>query len=863
MVMAMIALPVAGVTAVDVVFRTAYESIDEFGLQSLGQADAIVAVYDENRQAEDGRSPSYLPHRRKFWPAENVNVNVTGEEAADRIRTALGADATLSPLSAGTVEVTADGGPMAARAHELDLASPLADGIFHLAEGRWPERDDEVLVTPSLVAAGATVGEPVTVAGGSMLTVVGRTEENPDRSLIAFPGVVLTPSTIAFQEWLVDAAGPITWRQAVELADQGMSVHSRDVIDNPPAIGELPPSMEVIGAGEDDVAGPLAFTGLVMSMILLEVVLLAGPAFAVGARRSQRSLAVLGTNGATPRVLRRVVLAQGVVLGAMSAVVGVGLGVVLGLASLPVLGALIDTTALDRPHLVPLDLAIIFALAATSALLAAVVPAFGAARRSMVEVLAGQRGSDRVRPWLTALGLAGLALSVALSLPASGGSYSGLLLVTLGALLAVVSAIAVLPALVAGLGRLSGLLPLPVRYALRDGARNRNRTVPAVAASMATVAGAVAQSVVVASYESASEATYSPLLSEGSAVIHSASPEEDWTALKEVVEQEVPGGTIHEVLSIDQDSPSGVILELAVPGRSDAVAEHDGPVIVDVAVSDGSDLDALFHGWTDDQLAAAEAILTEGGAVVPMADPVDADAVAITAVPSSEAAPPGEVPAAPSAADRAVEVPAAFLGVDNPVVNLIVAPVVVDELEVPSLVTDLVVTGVKLTRADHDRLADAAAVHSQSALVYVETGYQRSTRALWTQVGLGSLAAALMVGGTLTATLLALADARSDLATLAAVGAAPRMRRWIAGSYALTIGALGAVAGTAIGLLTGLSTLSVMSSDFPDLEGSMVVLPWTLLTVLVVGLPTVMAALVAAGTRARLPSGAYLTHLAH
>ena len=39
---------------------------------------------------------------------------------------------------------------------------------------------------------------------------------------------------------------------------------------------------------------------------------------------------------------------------------------------------------------------------------------------------------------------------------------------------------------------------------------------------------------------------------------------------------------------------------------------------------------------------------------------------------------------------------------------------------------------------------------------------------------LGSLGAVLMLGGTLTTTYLALSDARPDLATLGAVGAAPR-----------------------------------------------------------------------------------------
>ncbi len=58
---------------------------------------------------------------------------------------------------------------------------------------------------------------------------------------------------------------------------------------------------------------------LVVVMALLEVVLLAGPAFAVIARRMQRSLALMAATGATPPQARRVVLASGVVLGVAGA----------------------------------------------------------------------------------------------------------------------------------------------------------------------------------------------------------------------------------------------------------------------------------------------------------------------------------------------------------------------------------------------------------------------------------------------------------------------------------------------------------------------------------------------------------------
>ena len=62
-----------------------------------------------------------------------------------------------------------------------------------------------------------------------------------------------------------------------------------------------------------------------------------------------------------------------------------------------------------------------------------------------------------------------------------------------------------------------------------------------------------------------------------------------------------------------------------------------------------------------------------------------------------------------------------------------------------------------------------------------------------------------MLGGTLTATFLALSDARPDLATLSAVGASPRTRRGVASSYALVVGLVGALLGAAVGFIPGIA----------------------------------------------------------
>ena len=80
-------------------------------------------------------------------------------------------------------------------------------------------------------------------------------------------------------------------------------------------------------------AGAMAL--LVGGIGLLEVVLLAGTAFAVGARRQTRELGLVAAGGGTGRHVRRIVLAQGLTLGALGAAGGVLAGSAIAIAARP------------------------------------------------------------------------------------------------------------------------------------------------------------------------------------------------------------------------------------------------------------------------------------------------------------------------------------------------------------------------------------------------------------------------------------------------------------------------------------------------------------------------------------------------
>lgn len=300
-------------------------------------------------------------------------------------------------------------------------------------------------------------------------------------TLLGLPGATtlqpeeFTPS----QEWLVDSPADVTYDDVLELNALGAVVTSRAVLRDPPPETEQPSSG---GAS----SGGIVVVGLVVAMAVLEIVLLAGPAFAVSARRQRRGLAQLSAAGGRPQDSQLVVLLGTLLLGSVAALAGVALGVgtaVLVRAAGPVFGQ----GSLQVPVL---DLAAIVVVAVLSALLAAVVPARSASRQDLMAVLTDRPVPTRPSPLPVTLGFVLLAVGVlACARAARGGDeYS----VALAAVPTVLSAALLAPLALATAARLSPRLPFALRYAVRDAARQRGRTAPAVAAIAAVVAGAVA-----------------------------------------------------------------------------------------------------------------------------------------------------------------------------------------------------------------------------------------------------------------------------------------------------------------------------------------------------------------------------------
>lgn len=273
---------------------------------------------------------------------------------------------------------------------QVDLRNPLAKGLFELRTGELPAAPGEAVVNEAFAERRLSIGDTAEVLVEEITVVgIGR-----DASWRRAPTVTALPGTFGPDSaggasgtgWLV-GGDDLLWSDVQDLNGAGALVYSRAVVEDPPPVGDLPPELAFQTGRSGEV---MAVVALIISMALLEVVLLAGPAFAVGARRQAR-LALMAACGGTPRQARRVVLAAGVVLGAVAALLGAVLGVLLGLVLVPVVQGFSDTWfgPVDVTWLV---VAVVAAFGVLSAFLAAVVPAWLSSKQGVVAVLAGRRG---------------------------------------------------------------------------------------------------------------------------------------------------------------------------------------------------------------------------------------------------------------------------------------------------------------------------------------------------------------------------------------------------------------------------------------------------------------------------------------
>lgn len=802
----------------------------------------------------------------------------------------------VSPVTSGQIRVRVGKKVVAATTLGVDAAAaPYAAGLVTLTSGRWPSTATELVVTPTGAKKGlpdsGTVTAVLPTGSTTAYTVVGTgtgyldrfgTPEAVDMVTLpsrpageaaeeSFPGVVGNTS------YLLDRPAPVTWAEVQRLNAYGILVVSRAVLTDPPPASETP-------IPADDNAGTeLAVVGMLAVALLILTTLLAGPAFAVSAARQRRTLALAASNGATQAQLRRTVLAQALVLGALAAVVCGGAGV-LGALIGQRIGHAMRPWRLFGPFDVPwTQVGLVVGAAIVSSVVASLLPARGLARIDVVAAIRGVTTPHPIKrrvPWIGLLVLAvGAATTLYAGLPReladpndpnshNADALYGWVMVG-GAVLLVIGALMLVPALLLGVARASSRMPFWVRMATRDSARQRGRATATVAAILGGSAVLSTALVVIASQGAYNEKHYTPRLPAGTGSVYAP-------------DLGGPGGSARSATQI-RDITASVAPDLRVSVRG--VVDFPGNWR---QVSDGGfsgapvtqQIQALRAGCPVDQLTQAMStgftgendpclsIGTQGwgGGSITVLEPGDlarlmplaprqVAAVAAGAVVVAENGPTPTSPSRNGPPPSVVDVTdgtVTFVTVrrqesssDQPStvslertqkVPAVVVPRTVMQAAFPQeLVGGVMTTSTAralgwtvvpsqvmlqdprgpISADDQQRLQDSLQEQLGDATVYVERGYQ-PVDMVYIVVGLGLVSLIILVA-TLIATVLSQTEAAPLMGTLAAVGATRGTRRAWAAASAGSLALVGAVVGIVVGLVPGIAlAVTTTGTDWVD-----------------------------------------------
>ncbi|MEE1748961.1 FtsX-like permease family protein [Streptomyces sp. JV184] len=919
LVVAMIAVPVLGVTALDVTYRSVTPTAAEQLTASMGSSDALFS---------DRRSGpiEQLPNAQMY---SQVDENAPLDEDAPEIdiSTTFPKGSRAISLQSAPASVTTKYGITGTDIREIRTSDPLARGMVELVRGAYPHGMNEMAATePFLKSTGLDIGSTTTVRNSGEKYRITGVVEQPDalktEALFADPGAVIapwkaksehdkkvTPPNTQPAEWLVkgpEGAG-VTWPDVMRANRSGILVTSRQVVLDPPPDSEVP-----LLARKDYSPIPSSPTELstalvtVTALAVLEIVLLAGPAFAVGARRSRRQLGLLGTCGGDRRHVRAVVLGGGLVLGGIGAVTGV----VVGLGLTTVFRTTIEEWAGHRfvsLALRPTELLAIAVVGLITGLLAAFAPALVASRQSVLESLTGRRGVRRSSRVLPIVGACVLVIGTGVAV--YGGTSGNSTLVSGGSVVAELGLLACIPVIVGFLGRLGRRLPLSPRMALRDAARNRGRTAPAVAAVMAAVAGSVAIATYMSSTGAEAEFDYTPSMTEGTVVLSSASSAEAGAAgrlpqARAAVERNMSvtsppadyrrvwagsdcnryGDAENDCGSIELVKPTGKAHTCPLTGKgakelaARLSADEHKKLLQSPACLTGTMSTGLFGTNATNIVVADAAMLST---YVKLDDPAAAKALAAgTPVLLNEAfAENGEITLkathayskkdkknwarhqgkARTTTDKLKVYVAPAKYAATPGINMIMPQRTAERLGLHTEAAGSVYT-VAHPPTDAENQAAYAAMAQVGSNVWVESENGPAETDNSMLMILTLFAGMVTLGAAAITTGLAKADAEADLNTLSAVGAPPGVRRKLSGFQCVVVALTGVVLGTLSGLVPAVAlrlvdlrkALQTMRMDPTESAYTPIVLPWVTIGLLVVGVPLLAGLLATALTRSRL-----------
>lgn len=899
LVAAMIALPVAGAVAADTLWRSAEVTTQEQAVRDMGRYDARISEVSGSAlyQSPDGLNSAPV----HAGAATGGQSHGTLADLAKLLPTGSRIAGPYARFGLQALVTTA-GGRTSAGIQEGDPADPLQSGILTRRTGHAPTGDDQVAISTELARhLGKGAGDTIEVRAQPGIGDGGQAQTPASPKTVHITGIYDSPSapydpvifaphavfstTNQNAAYLVTVPGGVAWDLVGKLNEHGFTAESKRVLADPPPPSQVPfhtRGLPVSGGDNSKTNDLFAMAVTAVTIILLEVVLLAGPAFAVSARRRRRDFGLLGAAGADGRHLRRVVLADGVVLGLVAGAVGLVLGVLGAAIAFPYLGHA-TRQAPGGFRLVPPELLAAVAIGVVTGVVAALAPAISTARQNVVAALTGRRGQSTPHWRLPILGLVGVAGGSALILWAAFSEGHTSYPVTVGLIIAELGVVACTPILVAWSGKLARLLPLSGRLALRDGARNRGRTAPAVAAVLAAVAGTSTIAMVISSDSAKARAEYSSELRMGEAAVslNAGQAGTDPARLAAEIAAVLPTRRYAMVQGVTYrpGEQNGTMLAPIIVGGDGRVRSgtpsgrgpswHYEKGDGGCCVVGGPELLRTLLGR---QETAAENVLSHGGIVLfGRPDPAHAGPNPTVVIGLDQTCVAAEVdhigtmvatsgPVTCTRPPGQVTVPVAYVPAPSQdhYMEPIIAEAPLDKLGVHYRPTALLFDDARVpTAAQEQKASDLTVGAGVGYQLYVERGYKDQT--YLGLLALAGVAGVVMLGASAIATGLAITDAQADLQTLAAVGARPRVRRKLAASQAAVTAGLGALLGAAFGLLPAIGIVEVAArgdaSDGPS--GAMahrahLSVPWLFLGLVIVALPLLAALGAAVLTRSRV-----------
>lgn len=848
----LVAIPVMAGAFAATTIRTAHLSPTESADRQLGSADAIAVVSSKPFHGVNvlGRSGA---GETAYLGLNQVDAKTVTGTAWSKL---LPAGSRVTPDAwARSVQVTAGDRASEAQGIALDLADPMTHGIYRLVAGSAPNGSGEVAITTKLAAhLHLRLGSKFAVNGRD--AAVRAIVENPgslDIEEVVAPaptlGGLADPTHSVWYgntgQWLIDtpAAAPDLHDQ---LLSKGIVYETRHQWTYPGP--ELASTHQVDGQ-------VVVVLGTVIGFGLLEILLLAGAAFAVGARRQTHDLGLLAATGGDDTDIRRTVLAQGALLGVGGAIIGLAAGV----CAVPLLRGVLERAADSRFggfDVGATDLAAVAVLGVVAGLLAAIVPARAAAARPVLQMLRDKYDADGSRATLPRWAVMAIVGGVALTVTAATvwhrsandlrntfietGSVSKIAhgLVTLlhdnqwpavlwlGAAMTLAGLVRACPAVISRLSMLSRSLPVSPRLALRDAGRHRHRTAPAVAAVMTVVAGAVLVLFVASSTDLRDKHLFRLSGPTGTISVQAPAAEPTDPTLTEVAAQtaSLVGGGSQAVIGSAIRAGHGQI-NVRVPhcpadGSGDLAACQYrtvgviAPQSFDLIAGQPDAVRALDNGHA---VVLAPALAEGGSVVLKSGGPGRGDPVRVPALVLSGQPDYGLIPLVYVSPDTAaahgwrVQDDLALVKPDH----------------TPS-------TSV-MDRAQH-------ALGNQATINLQEPYHSRYSTVLLAMLGAAGIAT---LAGTSIAVALAMAESRSDMATMAAVGASPIRRRVHAMSQAAIVGGVGTGLGVGLGALVAIATLAG-SERFPTST------PFRWLAAVLVAAPILAIAVAGLATRSRV-----------